>query len=110
MLETVVAGGGFDGALLVTSSADKSLGVLLAAVQRYGLMNRFLGVVNGFGNIEKLARDNNTVLSDMTEILKYYNRVFKKTVSDSNLEEIPKCLYHLLGHFLRGNPGYDNFF
>ena len=105
---------GSKGVLIVTPRYDVSLAILISALTNNNLLNEFLSLVTGFGDMEMLAISRNIQFksSGLKAYENYYMEnlnQFEKSLDFQIPQNLSKIIYMILENLLQGKPTYDNF-
>ena len=101
------------GVVLLTPRYDVSLALLISALENHGLLHSFLNVVDGLGDLEMLAVNNNIHFksSGLKAYQEYYNHHLTGVLPALDFSVAPDVatgVYRVLERMLAGPPSYEN--
>ena len=99
-----------DGVALLTPRYDVSLALLISALQNHNLLDTFLGIVDGVGDMEMLAVSNNIQFKSpgLRAYQDYYNHQLGGGADFSKPQDVASGMYKILERILNGPPSYEN--
>ena len=102
---------GSEGIALISPRHDATMAVLISALADHNLLDSFLEVVDGLGDLEELAAARNIIFasSGLQSYEEYYLKHFKRQIDLSNPQTVPKMIYQVLECMLSSTPSYANF-
>ena len=101
-------------AVLVTPRYDVTLTLLISALNSHNLLQDFLSIVHGLGDMEMLAASKQITfksngLAAYHDFYKEHNHKFRRQLDFSTPQNVPKVMFMILEHLLGGQPSFENF-
>ena len=99
-----------DGVALLTPRYDVSLALLISALQNHNLLDTFLGIVDGVGDMEMLAVSHSIQFKcpGLRAYQDYYNHQLGGGADFSKPQDVAPGMYKILERILNGPPSYEN--
>ena len=99
-----------DGVALLTPRYDVSLALLISALQNHNLLDTFLGIVDGVGDMEMLAVSHSIQFKSpgLRAYQDYYNHQLGGGADFSKPQDVAPGMYKILERILNGPPSYEN--
>ena len=103
-----------DCAVLVTPRYDVTLTLLISALNSHNLVNDFLSIVHGVGDMEMLAASKqiqfkSSGLTAYHDFYKEHKLQFRRQLDFNTPQNVPKVMFMILEHLLGGQPTFENF-